>query len=112
MALGSSEEKTEHEAQHIPPVDARFRIRMHPIRPILDSTRFMTDQIGRIARTGRLRFKPRERDLVMPHGEGARTVTADQRKRIYGEQVSEKRQPYQLTGSGLRLMCTAGRPPA
>jgi len=39
-------------------------------------------------------------------------VTADQGNRFHGEQVSEKRQPYQLTGSGLRLMCTSGRPPA
>ena len=34
-------------------------------------------------------------------------MTADQEKRIHGEQVSEKRQPYQLTGSGLRLMLSA-----
>jgi len=39
-------------------------------------------------------------------------LTADERKRLHGEQVSEKRQPYQLTGSGLRLMCTGGRLPA
>jgi len=40
VVLGSSEEKTEREAQHIPPVDAHFRIRIdqgHPIRPILES---------------------------------------------------------------------------
>jgi len=78
VALGSSEEKTEREAQHIPPVDAHFRIRIdqgHPIRPILDSTRFMTDQIGRNARTGRLRFQPRDRDLVMEKEQGRWQLT-------------------------------------
>ena len=34
-------------------------------------------------------------------------MTADQGKRIHGEQVSEERQPYLLTGSGLRLMLSA-----
>jgi len=100
---GPQKKKTEHEAQHVPPVDAHFRIRIdqgHPIRPILDSTRFMTDQIGRNARTGRLRFQPRERDLVMPHEYGARTVTADQRKRFHGEQVPKKRQPCGIKNVG------------
>ena len=57
MALGSSEEKAEHEAQQIPLVGALFRICIdqgHPIRPILDSARLITDQIGRNARTWRL----------------------------------------------------------
>jgi len=42
-------EKTEHEAQHIPPVGAHIRIRIdqeHPIRLILHSTGFITDHIG------------------------------------------------------------------
>jgi len=56
MALGSSEENMEHEAQQISLAGALFRIRIdqgHPIRPILDSTRFIVDQIARNARTGR-----------------------------------------------------------
>jgi len=56
---GPQKKKTEHEAQHIPPVGAHFRIRIdqgHPMCPILDSTRFITDQIGKNARTGRLCF--------------------------------------------------------
>ena len=63
MALGSSEENAEHEAQQIPVVGALFRIRIdqgHPIRPILDSARLITDQIGRNAKTWRLLFQPRE----------------------------------------------------
>jgi len=63
VALGSSEDKMDHEAQRISPVGAHFRIRIdqgHRIPPILDSTRFFTDQIGRNVRTGRLRFQPRE----------------------------------------------------
>ena len=44
-------------------VGALFRIRIdqgHPIRPILDSARFITDQIGTNARIWRLLFQPRE----------------------------------------------------
>jgi len=56
----------EHEAQQTPLVGAQFRIRIdqgHPIRQILDSTRFITDQIGRNAMTRRLFFQPRELDF-------------------------------------------------
>jgi len=56
----------EHEAQQIPLVGADFRIRIdqgHPIRPILDSTRFITDQVGRNAMTRRLLLQPREVDF-------------------------------------------------
>jgi len=66
VALGSSEEKTEHEAQQISLVGAHFRIRIHqghPIRPILDRTRCITDQIGRNAMTRRLLLQPRELDF-------------------------------------------------
>jgi len=66
VALGSSGKKTEHEAQQIPLVGAHFRIRIdqgHPIRPILDSTRFITDQIGRNAMKRRLLFQARELDF-------------------------------------------------
>ena len=58
--------KTEHEAQQIRLVGALFRIRIdqgHPIRPIHDSSRFITDQIGRSAKTGRPHFQPREPDV-------------------------------------------------
>jgi len=63
---GPQEKKTENEAQQIPLVGAHFRIRIdqgHPIRPILDSARFITDQIGRSATTGRLLLQPRELDF-------------------------------------------------
>ena len=63
MALGSSGKNTEHEAQQIPLVGAHFRFRIdqgHPIRPIVYSTRFITDQIGRNAMTRRILFQPRE----------------------------------------------------
>jgi len=66
VALESSGEKTEHEAQQIPLVGAHFRIRNdqgHPIRPILDSTRFITDQIERNAMTRRLLSQPRALDF-------------------------------------------------
>jgi len=56
----------EHEAQQISLAGALFRIRIdqgHPIRPILDSTRFIVDKIGRNARTGRLRFQAGEPDV-------------------------------------------------
>ena len=63
---GPQKKKTEHEAQQIRLVGALFRIPIdqgHPIRPIHDSTRFITDQIRRKGRTGRLRLQSREPDV-------------------------------------------------
>jgi len=61
--LGPQKKETKPEAPQIPLVGALFRIRIyqgHPIRPVLDSTRLIIEQIGRNAKTWRLLLQPPE----------------------------------------------------